>query len=228
MDLIRNRLSRFVFNKLKNLILNVLPNGVSVSYSCILARSKLANNVKLYDNVTIFNSTIGKYTYIQRGSTIGNATIGSFCSIAEGVKIGLGVHPISEFVSTHPFCYGSNRVHHLNLNRRRSFFNKYFPESVPVSIGHDVNIGVNAIVLDGVSIGNGAVIGAGSIVTKNVPPYSVVCGSPAKIIKKRFSDEMILSLEGIKWWDFDEEMLQSDILLFSDVRAFIKKFEAGT
>ncbi|NAS11523.1 CatB-related O-acetyltransferase [Poritiphilus flavus] len=157
--------------------------------------SRIAKSAKVYPFTRITNSEIGDFSYISYSCTINGCSIGKFCSIASGVKIGLGKHP-TNFVSTSPFFYAP----HNPLNRSVAEELK-FEESAPVKIGNDVWIGANVVVLDGIEIGNGAIIGANSIVTKNVSPYSIVGGVPAKEIKKRFSEQLVNELNSLNWWD---------------------------
>jgi acetyltransferase-like isoleucine patch superfamily enzyme len=122
---------------------------------------------------------------------------GNYCSIASGVKIFRANHPAEQF-TTHPLLYNPvmGLVDHDMLNRP------------PLEIGHDVWIGSNAIICPRVrKIGNGAIIGAGSVVTKDVPPYTIIAGNPAKIIRKRFSDDIMLKLEMSKWWELSVNCL---------------------
>lgn len=143
------------------------------------------------------NVTIGEYTYIGNRTKLANVTIGKFCSIASDVKIGLGRHPTTEFISTYPAFYSK-----YNCGCLTSFteYQKY-EEFQNIIIENDVWIGENAIVLDGVKICNGAIVAAGAVVTKDVPAYSIVGGVPARIIKYRFSEEKISLLESFKWWN---------------------------
>ncbi|WP_425461982.1 CatB-related O-acetyltransferase [Neptuniibacter pectenicola] len=142
---------------------------------------------------------IGRYTYINVASVVyGNVKIGRFCSIGRSVEIGLANHP-SDYLSTHPFQVAKslfmNDPYYASVQRKAWRFHK------PTSIGNDVWIGAKACINSGVSIGDGAIVAAGAIVTKDVEPYSIVGGVPAKIIKKRFSPEVITSLLKTKWWD---------------------------
>lgn len=153
-------------------------------------------NVSIFENTHIYSSVIGNYTYIQSGGIIHNCTIGSYCSIAEGVRIALGRHPIRESLSTNPNIYSANvkvwgdAAHPI-----------VFEENLSVNIGSDVYIGARVTILDGVKIGHGAVIGASALVTKDVGPYEIVGGVPAKLIGKRFSDKQIEMLLLIEWWN---------------------------
>ncbi len=139
----------------------------------------LGDYTVLFNNVTIFNSNVDAHTYIQKKSTIINAKIGKFCSIAANVSIGPGVH-LTTGVSTHPVFYLKNTP----------LVKKYceedlFESSKQCIIGNDVWIAEKAIILDGITIGDGAIIAAGAVVIKDVEPYSIVGGIPAKHIKYR-------------------------------------------
>lgn len=115
-------------------------------------------------------------------------SIGKWCSLANNIQIHLGVNPGAAFpFNLPPF----------------NWFNRPEPSNGDVVIGNDVWIGDNVIILGGVRIGDGAVVAANSRVVKNVAPYTVVCGNPAKCLKKRFSDEEIAALLALRWWDWD-------------------------
>ena len=142
----------------------------------------------------ISNSTIGRNTYISENSVLVNCAIGRFCSIASGVRVADGTHPSSVFVSTCPSFFSIRRQNGQSFVNR----NKY-PEVIQVEgrsaiIRNDVWIGSNAIVRGGVIIGDGAIVAMGAVVTKDVPPYAVVAGVPARVIKYRFNEEQIARL----------------------------------
>ncbi len=159
---------------------------------------------------------IGKYSYGYNLSRIAKGTkIGSFCSIAFGVSIGLMNHPI-ENVSSHPFLYYKSRgfvEHDIELPHKS------------VIIEDDVWIGTNAIILPGVTIGQGAVIGAGAVVTKDVSPYAIVAGVPARLIRYRFNEAVAARLYQIKWADWDDQKIKSHLNLFYDPVIFLKESE---
>ena len=156
---------------------------------------RLFDPVKVGHDTVLLNTEVGKYTYIQENCVIQNAKIGNYCSIASDVKIGLGRHPTDDF-STSPIFYSNRNLfgikHPMQTNS--------FLEFEPIEIGHDVWIGMNAIIRDGVKIGTGAVIAAGAIVTHDVPDYAIVGGSPARIIKYRFPKERQEKLLETDWF----------------------------
>jgi len=167
-------------------------------------------------NARVYRCKIGRYTYIGHDSTFQFSTVGRFCSVGPYVLCGLGQHPIESFASTCPTFY-RNPAPCLTILEETTFPEEY----TPVHIGNDVWIGARSIIVDGARIGDGAVVAAGAVVTKDVPPYAIVAGVPAKIIRYRFSEDTINKLLTIKWWDRDIEWLKSHIELFSDIKKFI-------
>ena len=179
-----------------------------------LINSVLGGNNVLFNNVLVINSSAGVHTYIQKGSTIVNANIGKFCSIAAGVSIGPGIHKL-DCVSTHPAFYLKNTP-----LAKTYCLQDEFSSSKQTVIGHDVWIGERAIILDGVTIGTGAVIAAGAVVTKNVEPYCIVGGVPAKVLKMRFTEIEIKRILASTWWDKDEQWLEQNYKRFSNISDF--------
>lgn len=165
---------------------------------------------KIQDGVSCFGDVkIGSYTSIngpatQIASKINSITIGNFCSIASGVVI-------------QEYYHQYDRVTSYYINR--NIFSKDLSCDIyskgNIVIEDDVWIGANCIILSGVTIGRGSVIGAGSIVTKDIPNYSIVGGNPAKVIKPRFKQETITYLENLEWWKWNEEKLKKNDELFS-------------
>ncbi len=150
-----------------------------------------------------FKGTMGLGSYIGDNSRI-CASVGRFCSIADNVHVVNGNHPTSVFVSTHSaFFSQSNNVKlsFVNENKFKELDYAVPEKGLEIKIGNDVWIGHGAVILAGVTIGDGAVVAAGAVVTKDVEPYSVVGGVPAKFIKNRFSAEQIDFLTRFKWWD---------------------------
>lgn len=145
--------------------------------------------------------------------------IGSFCSIAAGVQIFLGGEHRPDWVTTYPFNI---------LWPKAKGFMGHPKTKGDVIIGHDVWIGAEAIILSGVSVGNGSVIGARSVVTKSVPPYSIVVGNPARVVRQRFNKSTVERLEAAKWWDWPDDLIQLAMadLLSVDIDAFLENAEA--
>lgn len=184
-------------------------------FNCV----QFEGNNTLFQDVRVYNSKLGYGTYIGRNTQLHNVRVGKFCSIAENVIVGLGMHPIS-YVSTHPSTYYNTKRTLGFTYAEKSLYSPYRwldkEEKIISSIGNDVWVGTGVIILDGVSIGDGAVIAAGAVVTKDVEPYSVVGGVPAKIIKYRFDSKIIDFLLKFKWWDKSDAWIRDNFTLFSN------------
>lgn len=180
--------------------------------------SKIDKKAKLFGSVSVVNSEIGRYTYIKSGSSLVNTKVGSFCSIASGCSVGGASHP-TNWMSTSPVFHSGRNVFLKNFSSHP--FNPY----KQTIIGNDVWIGLRVIVKAGVKIGDGAVIGMGSIVTKDIPPYEIWAGNPAKKIKDRFDDDTKEKLLRLKWWELDEKALKDLAKNANDVSKLLKETE---
>ncbi len=162
---------------------------------------------------------IGEYTYgFPRVLSWGEGTrleIGRFCSIAEGVVILLGGEHRVDWATTYPFPVIFPEARNISGHPR---------SKGDVIIGNDVWLGKDAMILSGVNIGNGAVIAARSVVTRNIPPYAIATGNPAKIIHYRFTHEQIQALEMIQWWNWPREKIVAflPLMLSKDIDTFIQ------
>lgn len=166
-----------------------------------LRNCQIDRRAKIGSGSYCIKTVIGRYSYIGENSIAVNAEIGSFCSIASYCCIGGGAHP-TNMISSSPVFYNGRNCFGKN------FSNIPFEAENRVTIGNDVWIGEKVFIKDGITIGNGAIIGALSIVTHDVPPYAIVGGVPAKVIRFRFDAETIKTLEDIKWWEMKEETLE--------------------
>ncbi len=172
---------------------------------------------------TVVNySIIGYMTYLGDDCYLPYSYVGKFCSIGDRVKIIAGKHPTSQFVSTHPAFYSTEYLHTF-VNKQKFVEHNYCTETdkIKISIGNDVWIGSDARIMEGVKIGNGAIVGAGALVVKDVEPYTIVGGVPAKEIKKRFTPQQISKLESIKWWDKELSEIIKESDCFDDVDLYI-------
>lgn len=171
-------------------------------------RSKIDRCAKVNRGTHVINSTIGRYSYVGLNNWVCIADVGQFCSFATNVNIGLGNHTMN-YLSTSPIFTEPNNGTGASWTTKDC--SKPFLRS---KIGNDVWIGTGAMVIGGVNIGDGAVIAAGAIVTKDVPPYAIVAGNPARVIRYRFSEDKIKELLELKWWDWPDEKLKANIELF--------------
>lgn len=177
------------------------------------------DHVRIGARSLLANVSVGRFSYFAEKVVVRNATIGSFCSIGPMVRIGLGRHPTQGWVSSHPAFYSAHPPTPALASKPA------FEEVRLITVGDDVWIGAGAIIVDGVRIETGAIIGAGAVVTRDVPAYSVVGGIPARKIRDRFPPEIRAELLKSEWWLRDEAWLRKYGQYFDDARLFLQEME---
>lgn len=194
---------------------------------CIIKGTHFEGANVIGKRTVLDNSTVGYGTYFDGESRFCNCVIGRYCSIACNVHVIQGNHPISEWVSTHPSFYsvsGQSGIIFADHDKYDEYI--YADDSGHEAlIGNDVWIGYGATILSGVCIGDGAVIAAGAVVTESVPPYAVVGGVPAKVIRYRFREDEIEFLNRFKWWDKDTKWIRENSGSFDNIKSFMESFD---
>lgn len=195
----------YIIGKIKNWY------NPAVSFLAIIDdKSEISSLSRLNRGVKLVDSSIADYSYMGNGSWAMHCDIGKFCSIANEVFIGMANHSLG-FLSTSSIFTERN-----NAIKQRWAKDDICSPYARTMIGNDVWIGSRVLIKSGVKIGNGAAIGAGAVVTKDVPPYAIVGGVPARLIRYRFSSDLIEKLENIKWWNMDKDSLINHIDLFQE------------
>lgn len=191
--------------------------------SAQLRNATLGRFTELKERVQFLDSSLGDYSYIERGSEAIYTDAGKFCAIAAHCRINALNHPM-ERISQHKITYRPNEYFpHARLDK--TFRDER--RAKRVGIGHDVWIGHGAIILPGVRIGHGAVIAAGAVVTKDVPPHAIVAGVPARFLKWRFPPEISMRIIALSWWDWEHDRLGAaiDDMRGLGIEAFLGKHE---
>lgn len=199
-------------------ILSIFSKALKKARLSAINNSQIHATSKVESGCTIYKVKMARYSFCGYNCEIVNCEIGSFTSIANNVIIGGGMHPM-DWVSMSPVFYeGRDSV--------KAKFSKHSRKPMKkTTIGHDVWIGHSSLIKQGVNIGTGAVIGMGSVVTKDVEPYSIVAGNPAKEIRKRFNEAAIVQLLSSKWWDYDDIRLKELAIYFNNTTEFLNNIK---
>jgi phosphonate metabolism protein (transferase hexapeptide repeat family) len=184
---------------------------------------KLGRYTEVGDYVKLAETTMDDYSYVETWSNIIYSTIGKFCSIAAMTRINPGNHPMHRASQSH-FTYRASTYFEGETDDDAFFA---WRRAHHVTIGHDVWIGHGAIILPGRAIGTGAVIAGGAVVTKDVEPYTIVGGTPAKVLKRRFPEPIGERMQVLAWWDWDHDRLRAALPDFRTLgaEAFLERYE---
>lgn len=221
-------------SKIKNIIIRICeellrkkaraPKTVNIRIHSGINDTKFDGYNVIDRGTNVQHSHIGFATVIGPNCKIAYTDIGKYCSIAPNVRVVVGTHPSKTFVSTCPVFYSTRPGRGLSFVEETKFEEFQFIDSenkVSVKIGNDVWIGANVTILQGVKIGDGAIIAAGAIVIHDVDPYTIVGGVPAKKIRDRFTDEQKKILQKVQWWNRDQKWLKINAEHFSDIDDFV-------
>lgn len=176
--------------------------------------------------VSISETRMDDYSYVMRDAMIWNAEIGKFANIAACVRINATHHPM-ERATLHHFTYRANDYWD-DADQEADFFRRR--RALRVRIGHDTWIGHGATILPGVSVGDGAVIGSGAVVSRDVAPYTIVGGVPARLIRERFPADIVTRMQALAWWNWNHDRLRETLEDFRtlDAAAFLERYEQAS
>jgi phosphonate metabolism protein (transferase hexapeptide repeat family) len=191
--------------------------------SASVRNSQLGHFVEIGEGANVLESVLGDYSYTARYADIAYSELGKFVNVAAFTRLNPGEHPYHR-ASLHHFMYRSSYYWPDEADETAIFD---WRRSRPVRVGHDTWIGHGAVIMKGVTIGNGAIVAAKAVVTKDVPPYGVVAGTPARLIKWRHPRGTADRLQALAWWDWTHAQLKQALPDFRalSAEAFLEKYE---
>lgn len=198
----------------------MLSETPSIHPSAVVTASRLGRYTEVGARTRLSDTSMDDYSYVVEDAQIDMSRIGKFCSIAAKTRINPGNHPYWRASQAH-FLYRASKYFPGEPDEA-TFFD--WRRSHAVVVGHDVWIGHGAVILAGKSVGTGAVVAAGAVVTKDVEPYAIVGGNPARVIRRRFEPRIGERLMALAWWDWDHDRLRVALPAFRslDVEAFLE------
>lgn len=218
------KILKLIYRYVKSIILK--HKGVYISpFAYFNNRSELEGCNVVHKGAIISSAHIGYGTYIGPDTNLNNAIVGRYCSIAGNVKVVSATHPTSDFVSTSPMFFSTLRQTGKSYCSANRFNEILSVDGRTVIIGNDVWIGESVTIKGGIRIGDGAIVAMNACVTKDVPPYAIVGGVPAKIIRYRFNEEQIRKLQLIRWWNKPESWIIKHSEVFKDINLFLRDVE---
>ncbi|MFN3615752.1 MAG: chloramphenicol acetyltransferase [Rubrimonas sp.] len=202
-----------------------LGETATVHPTASVTNATLGRFVEIAEGTRVLNSTIGDYSYTDRFADIANATVGRFANIASFARIGATDHPMQQ-ASLHHFLYRS-ASYWDDAEDDAAFFAARAARRAHV--GHDTWIGHGAMVMPEVTVGHGSVLAAKEVATRDVAPYTVVAGVPARVVRRRFPEPVAERLIALAWWDWDHARLRAALADFRalPVEAFLERYEAA-
>jgi len=195
--------------------------NVNIESNVSINRTEFSKYNRICKNSSVNDSSFGLCSYIGWNCVLNNVEVGSFTSIGPYTEVIYGRHPVN-FISTHPIFYSTRKQCGISFTQKQLFDDFQYVKNTTKSvlIGNDVWIGYGVKIVEGVKIGDGSIVLAGAVVTKDVEPYSIVGGIPAKHVKYRFDEDMRNKLINFKWWQKDFQWIQENSKYFSDPESF--------
>jgi len=197
-----------------------LGEAPSLAATAIVRDCRFGRYTQVGEQSRLDDCLLDDYSYLQHYCDLASADIGKFANIASMVRINPGFHPV-EWPTLHHLTY-RRAMFGMAAEDDADFFE--WRRRQRVAIGHDTWIGHGVVIMPGVRIGNGAVVGSNSVVTRDVPPYAIVAGAPAKVLRQRFPRAIAAALEATAWWDWEHEILAERLEDLRDLRSFLAKY----